>query len=99
MWNTWLKLAHRNGCGHRRVERACSRVISAVRRTNTNGARKISERAMATEWLATDVSKRRRRTCGGSDRIAAVLRAALGRMTVAVAIGAPPDSGPDGSRF
>ena len=98
MWKTSLKFAHRNGLGHTLVDRACCLVMSAVSTMNRNGARNTTDIAMAIECEATDARKRRRRTSGGSPRGTTTLRAAVGRITVAVAIGSLPDSGPSAWR-
>src|ERR1051325_4304492 len=63
-----MKLEHRNGCGHKWLERACRSVISAVRTMNTIGARNIAARAISSAWLQIVDSIRWRRTSAGTGR-------------------------------
>jgi hypothetical protein len=72
---------------------ACWLVISAVARMNTNGVRKATDSAIATEWLATASSARRRRIAGDTGRRARA--AALGAGIAA--IGSPLGSAPSGA--
>jgi hypothetical protein len=71
---------------------ACWLVISEVARMNTNGSRNAIDRAMATEWLATDSSSRRRRILAGTGRRAR--GAAAAPRAVVALTGSLPGSGP-----
>src|SRR5919108_4428373 len=82
--NRSLKFDHLNGLGQMLSDPICWLVISAVETMNANGTRNMIDRAIATEWLATASSMRRRRMAGGTGR----------RGTTAALTGTLPGSGP-----
>jgi hypothetical protein len=63
---------------------------------NTNGTRNAIDSAIATEWLATDSSIRRRRIAGGTGRRRATVPAPCLGAEMA-AIGTLPGSAPTGA--
>src|SRR5688572_15101372 len=60
------KFNQRKGSGQNEGVTACWSVMSAVRMTKANGAMEMMATAVSSEWRATAIKNRRRRTSSGT---------------------------------